>query len=245
VGAEQPRLYTELAGWWQLISPTRDYADEAGFLGELFRAEDTRTILELGSGGGNIAWFLKEYFALTLTDVSGAMLAESKRQNPELEHVEGDMRALRLGRTFDGVLIHDAIMYMTTEEDLLAALLTAYEHCENGGVLVVAPDWVAETFRPHTSHEGADAGERGVRYLEWIWDADPEDTRVNYELILALKEGDELRTVVDRQVVGVFPRATWLRLMEEAGFEARSVEEPSTGGERSEVFLGHKPRRLS
>jgi SAM-dependent methyltransferase len=245
VGAEQPKLYTELAGWWQLISPTGDYADEAAFLGKLFRAEDARTILELGSGGGNIAWFLKEYFALTLTDVSGAMLAESKNQNPELEHVEGDMRALRLGRTFDGVLIHDAIMYMTTEEDLRAALLTAYEHCKNGGVVVIAPDWVAETFRPHTSHEGADAGERGVRYLEWIWDADPEDTRVNYELILALKEGDELRTVVDRQIVGVFPRATWLRSMEDAGFEARSVEDPSTGGERSEVFLGHKPRRPS
>lgn len=32
------------------------------------------------------------------------MLAESKKQNPELEHIEGDMRTLRLGRTFDGVL---------------------------------------------------------------------------------------------------------------------------------------------
>jgi trans-aconitate methyltransferase len=241
MGAEQPRLYTELAGWWHLISPTEDYADEAAFFKRLFQAENAKTILELGSGGGNVAWFLKKDFTLTLTDISGEMLTESKKQNPELEHIEGDMRALRLGKTFDGVLIHDAIMYMTSEEDLRAALVTAYEHCKPGGAVVIVPDWVAETFRLHTTHEGEDAGERGVRYLEWIWDADPNDTEVNYEFILALKENDALRTVVDRQVVGVFPRATWLQLLRDVGFEARVIEDPSTDGERTEVFLGHKP----
>jgi SAM-dependent methyltransferase len=238
--AEQPKLYTELAGWWQLVSPTEDYADEAAFFGELFRAENSKTVLELGSGGGNVAWFLKKDFTLTLTDISGGMLAESKKQNPELEHIKGDMRTLRLGRTFDGVLIHDAIMYMTSEEDLRAALVTAHVHCKTSGVVVIAPDWVSETFSPYTTHEGVDVGERGVRYLEWIWDADPNDTKVNYEVILALKEDEELRTVVDRQIVGVFPHATWLRLLEDVGFKVEVVEDPSTGGERSEVFVGHK-----
>lgn len=241
MGEDRPKLYGELAGWWQLISPTEDYADEAAFFRGLFRAENVETILELGSGGGNVAWFLKRDFALTLTDISGGMLAESKKQNPELEHVEGDMRSLRLGKKFDGVLIHDAIMYMTAEEDLRSALVTAHEHCKPGGVVVIAPDWVAETFRPQTTHEGTDAGDRGVRYLEWTWDADPNDTMVNYEFILALKEGAELRAVVDRQFVGVFSRATWLRLLRDAGFEARISADPSSGGERGEVFLGRKP----
>jgi SAM-dependent methyltransferase len=239
--SEQPKLYTELSGWWQLVSPTEDYADEAAFFASLFLAENVGTVLELGCGGGNVAWFLKKDFALTLTDLSSAMLAESEKQNPELEHIEGDMRTLRLGRTFDGVLIHDAVMYMTSEQDLRAALLTAYEHCEPGGVAVIVPDFVAETFRPTTSHEGRDEGDRGVRYLEWTWDADPDDTKVNYEFILALKDGDELRAVVDRQIVGLFPRATWLRLMEDAGFEAEVVEDPSTEGERTEIFVGHRP----
>jgi hypothetical protein len=81
--------------------------------------------------------------------------------------------------------------------------------------------------------------------LEWVWDADPNDTEVNNEFILALKEGDELRTVVDRQIVGVFPRTTWLRLLIDAGFEPAVVEDPSTKGERTEVFVGRKPRRLA
>ncbi|CAN5740633.1 hypothetical protein BH18ACT11_BH18ACT11_20970 [soil metagenome] len=242
MSTEQPKLYTELAGWWQLISPTEDYADEAAFFEELLRAGNAGTVLELGSGGGNVAWFLKKDFALTLTDLSDAMLAESKKQNPELEHIEGDMRTLRLGRTFDGVLIHDAIMYMTSEQDLRAALLTAYEHCKPGGVAVIVPDFVAENFKPTTEHEGQDAGGRSVRYMEWTWDADPDDTEVNYEFILALKEGDELRTVVDRQIVGVFPRETWLRLLRDVGFEAEVVEDPSGEGEREEVFVAHKPQ---
>ena len=104
MSSEHPKLYVELADWWQLISPTEDYADEAAFFAGLFRAEDAETVLELGCGGGNVAWFLKGDFALTLTDISDAMLAESEKQNPELEHIEGDMRTLRLGRTFDGVL---------------------------------------------------------------------------------------------------------------------------------------------
>lgn len=240
MSAGQPKLYTDLAGWWQLVSPTEDYADEAAFLGGLFLAENARTVLELGSGGGNVAWFLKKHFTLTLTDISDKMLTQSMKQNPELEHIQGDMRTLRLGRTFDGVLIHDAIMYMTTEEDLRAALATAYEHCRPGGIAVIAPDWVAETFTPRTIHEGADEGERGLRYLEWTWDADPDDTEVNCEYILALKEGDELSTVVDRQIVGVFPRASWLRLLEDVGFEAGIVEDPSTEGARTEVFVGHR-----
>src|SRR5215208_5368341 len=80
--AEQPKLYTELAGWWQLVSPTEDYADEAAFFEELFQAENANTVLELGSGGGNVAWFLKKHFTLTLTDISGMMLAKSKSKTP-------------------------------------------------------------------------------------------------------------------------------------------------------------------
>jgi hypothetical protein len=30
-------------------------------------------------------------------------------------------------------------------------------------------------------------------------------------------------------------------LLKDVGFEAEIIEDPSTGGERSEVFIGHKP----
>ena len=48
------RFYSDLAGWWPLISPPEEYAEEAAFAASLLRMANppTRTVLELGSGGG-------------------------------------------------------------------------------------------------------------------------------------------------------------------------------------------------
>src|SRR5690606_6342176 len=100
---------------------------------------------------------LKRFFELTLTDFSPEMLAVSRQLNPECRHVVGDMRTLDLGRQFDLVLIHDAIMYMTDAASVGAALNTAYRHCRPGGAVVVLPDAVKETFAPKTSTGGHDA----------------------------------------------------------------------------------------
>ena len=177
--ADLPRLYNDLASWWPLLSPPEDYAEEAEFYRRLLvEASDPppRTLLELGSGGGNNASFLKAHFELTLVDRSPGMLAVSRALNPTCEHVEGDMRTVRLGRVFDAVFIHDAVCYMTSEEDLRAAMATVVIHCRPGGVALFAPDAVTETFRPSTDHGGVDGAGRALRYLEWTWDPDPSDT---------------------------------------------------------------------
>jgi hypothetical protein len=61
-------------------------------------------------------------------------LAVSRALNPECEHLDGDMRTVRLGRVFDSVLIQDAVTYMATESDLKRAMETAYVHCRPDGV---------------------------------------------------------------------------------------------------------------
>jgi len=104
-----------------------------------------RTLLELGSGGGNNASHLKARFAMTLVDSSPGMLEHSRRLNPGCEHVQGDMRHARLGREFDAVFVYDAVSYMTTETDLRAAIATAFVHCRPGGAALLVPDHVRET----------------------------------------------------------------------------------------------------
>jgi trans-aconitate methyltransferase len=241
------KLYGELASWWPLLSAPEDYAEEAAFFEGLLRAHaarPVRTLLELGSGGGNNASHLKAHFQLALVDPSPGMLAVSRRLNPECEHVEGDMRSVRLGRTFDGVFVHDAIVYMTTEDDLRAALATAWEHCAPGGAAVFAPDHVRENFRPSTEHGGHDGPERGLRYLAWTWDPDPTDGTyvADYAYLLRDRDGG-VRVEHDRHVEGLFSRATWLRLIAEAGFDPsvapfdHSELEPGT----YEVFVGRRP----
>ena len=135
------KLYRELAGWWPLLSPPEDYAEEATFYMQLFSQAGlppAPTLLELGSGGGSNAVHLKKhFFQVTLCDISPDMLAISRALNPDCEHVEGDMRTIRLGRKFDVVFVHDAIEYMTTPQDLRLAMETVYLHCKAGGLGVV------------------------------------------------------------------------------------------------------------
>jgi len=105
------KLYGELAEWWPLVSTRPTIVANAERYRQLLLAAagdaPPREVLELGAGGGNNASHLKRFFALTLVDISPAMLAVSRALNPECAHVVGDMRTLRLGRTFDGVFVHD------------------------------------------------------------------------------------------------------------------------------------------
>jgi SAM-dependent methyltransferase len=222
------RFYDELASWWPLFSPPEDYVEEASDLlariGPL-APRDGATLLELGCGGGSLASHLTSRFALTLTDRSAGMLAVSRAVNPESEHLLGDMRDLRLGRTFDVVLIHDAICYATDGAQVRATLDTAAVHCRPGrggapgGVVAVLPDFVRETFTPGTETGGRDAPDgRGFRYLEWRWDPDASDTTYVVDYAFAMRDADgRVRVEHDRHVEGLFPRAQWLAWFAEAG----------------------------
>ena len=114
---ETPALYDELAEWWPLLSAPEDYAEEAAEYERILVETadgDVTTVIELGSGGGNTASHLKRRFRMALVDRSSGMLSVSRALNPECEHVEGDMRTVRLDRTFDAVFVHDAVAYLTT-----------------------------------------------------------------------------------------------------------------------------------
>jgi SAM-dependent methyltransferase/uncharacterized protein YciI len=233
-------MYGALAGWFHLLTPPADYADEAAVILRLLReaAEGPlETLLELGSGGGNTASHLGAHLRLTLTDLSPAMLDVSRTINPGAEHLVGDMRTLRLGRTFDAVLIHDAVVYLTTAADLRAAMETAWAHLRPGGALVICPDHVAETFEPSTEHGGHDGDGRALRYLEWAYDPDPSDTAYTTDFAILTREGDHVEVRHDRHVEGLFPRQVWLELLAAVGFEARSV--PDEWGR--DLFVGRRP----
>jgi SAM-dependent methyltransferase len=232
-------MYDDLAQWWPLLSPPSEYVDEAADL--LARlpvhpGAPPPTLLELGSGGGSLAFHLKKHLRLTLTDVSAPMLSVSREINGECEHIQGDMRSLRLGRQFDVVLIHDAIMYATEEEDVRAALQTAAVHCRPGGTVVVLPDYVRETFTPGTDCDGHDAPDgRGLRYLEWRWDPEPADTTYLVDYAFLLRDEDGTVSVRhDRHREGLFGRAEWVQWFAEAGLPAVSALDSSG----REIFLG-------
>ncbi|MDO8836863.1 MAG: class I SAM-dependent methyltransferase [Vicinamibacterales bacterium] len=217
------RLYTDLAAIVRLLSPPAEYAEEAAFWRCVLRArlgEGRHHLLELGVGGGHNLSHLTAEFDATAVDLSAAMLEQCRGLNPGVELFVGDMRNVRLGRTFDAVLIHDAVSYMTTEADLRAAFETAGAHLRPGGVFITSPDFTTETFQSPSVHTATHGdGTVDVTYFEFAWDPDPADTTVEVLMTYVIREGRRARLEHDRHVIGLFPNATWLRLCGEAGFE--------------------------
>jgi SAM-dependent methyltransferase len=223
------KLYNELAEWWPIMATPAEYREEAAFFCHLLsesRKPPPRTVLDLGSGSGNVAFHLKAHFAMTLVDVSPQMLAVSRTMNPECDHLLGDIRTLRLGKTFDAVFVHDAVCHMTTESDLREVMETAFAHCRPGGIALFVPDELHETFIPSTDHGGHDREDRGVRYMQWTTDPDPSDTTILVDFAILLRDAHgDVQIVHERQTHGLFGRAVWLRLLRKVGFTASVVSD--------------------
>ncbi len=240
------RFYGDLAPWWPLISPHEEYAEEAAFAAGVLRSASipVRDVLELGSGGGHNAVHLKEWFAMTLVDLSEAMLDVSRQLNPECQHSQGDMRTVRLERSFDAVFVHDAVDYMTSEDDLRRVIDTAFVHCRPGGIAVFVPDFTSETFEAASDLGGNDAPDgRGVRFIEWRWDPDPHDSWAVTEYAFLLRDTDgAVRVVHESHRCGLFGRDVWLRLVAGAGFVASAVTEETTEDRiPRQFFIGRRP----
>jgi SAM-dependent methyltransferase len=255
------RIYGDLADWWPLISPPREYSAEAAYLAAVLdRALQSDLVpltasrpevLDLGSGGGHVAVHLKDRFALTLVDISDDMLAVSRQLVPQAPHRQGDMRTLRLGRTFDAVLVHDAIDYIIGTDDLRLAVETAAAHCRPGGIVLLVPDHVKETFEAYTGGGGGGVDETGrtARFSERTWDPDPDDELVqaDYEFVLRSADGDE-KVICESHRLSAFSRKTWQAELTRAGLrldqdwlagEAASL----TSRPPENLFLARKPNR--
>ena len=242
--SERNRMYDEFAHLWTLISPPEEYAREAAYWRDAIRdrlGPGRHHVLELGVGGGNNLSHLTADFDATAVDISEKMLANSRRLNPGVEHVVGDMRAVRLHRTFDAVLVHDAIGYMLTEDDLSATFETARTHLDPGGLFITAPDWLRETFRgPSMScHGPRGEGALDLAYIGYVHDPDPSDTTIESAFVYFIRENASLRVERDFHIGGLFPLETWLRLIEEAGFRAEHLPYPvHEDGHQGHLLVG-------
>ncbi|HQO14751.1 MAG TPA: class I SAM-dependent methyltransferase [Smithellaceae bacterium] len=237
----QGRLYKDLAYLFPLVTPREDYAEEAAqWLTILHEKLDPtkNKILELGVGAGHNLSYLTGEFAATAVDTSPEMLQLCKKINPGVELHQDDMRDIRLGRKFDAVLIHDAIVYMLSEDDLMRTFATAAAHLENGGIFIIGPDYYLDNFSGlRVEYCTRSEGALELTYVEYAYDPDPSDTIMEIIFSFFIREQGRLRIEHDRHITGLFRRASWVKLMKKAGFrvEPRII---TAGGVSHELLVG-------
>lgn len=225
---DQRRLYGDLAWTWPIISPPEDYVAEAEAFIKAVRDHariETKTLLDLGCGGGHNDFTLKKHFEITGVDVSEQMLALARKLNPEGTYLVGDMRTVRLGGEFDAVMCADSIDYMLTEDDLRSAFVTAFIHLKPGGVFFTYGEITRENFEQNKVRFSTRARDDvEVTFIENYFDPDDSDTTHEGVFIYLIRRAGQLQIEIDRHLFGFFPLETWHRLLTDAGFEVHSVD---------------------
>lgn len=208
------------------------------------RCSGVRTLLHLGCGGGHDDFTLKKHFRVTGVDVSAAMLELARRLNPEVDYHLGDMRTVRLEKTFDSVIIGDSISYMVTREDLLAAFRTAFVHLRPGDILLTLAEETSESFQQNKTLCSTHIhGDVEVTFVQNYYDPNRTDTTYEVTLLFLVRRQGQLAVEVDHHKLGLFGLDTWLELLREVGFGVEQTELRARGVEERiyPVLVGTKP----
>ncbi len=228
LGNDQRRMYGDLAWTWPIFSGRDHYIGEAEDFASQIRqhsAIEPRMLLHLGCGCGQLDWTLKKHFNVTGVDISPDMLALARGQNPEVTYHLGDMRTVRLDKTFDAVMVADSIDYMLTERELRAAFETAFVHLRPGGVFCTYAENTRERFVQNKTESSAHSkADVDIAFFENSYDPDPTDTIYEYTAVYLIRRDGKLQIETDRHLGGLFPLQTWEALLRQAGFKVALTE---------------------
>ncbi|MBN2227161.1 MAG: methyltransferase domain-containing protein [candidate division Zixibacteria bacterium] len=244
----QMRLYKDLAWTWPLIiSPPEEYIEEGeDFIDKIFQYAriPTQTVLNLGCGGGHIDWVLKREFTITGIDINEPILEQARKLNPDVTYQVGDMRTVRLDDRFDAVVLHDAIAYMQSREELRAALATAYEHLKPGGLMITyCEEWPGHFEQNRSKIRTVSLDDLDVTVLENYYDPDPSDCLYDLTFVYLFRRDGKLDIQTDRHVLGMFPPDVWREIIKDVGYELiedRFVHSEFPEGEYYPMFIGIK-----
>nr|MBN2277761.1 hypothetical protein [candidate division Zixibacteria bacterium] len=144
------------------------------------------------------------------------------------------------------VVIHDAVNYMLTPNDLIAALVTAYEHLRPGGLVITfAEEWKEHYIQNRVKGFTSEKDGTAITFIENCHDADPDDSVYESVFIYIIRREGKTEIEYDRHVFGIFPLAFWPEALRAAGFEVVETEDlvHTDFGENEDypMFAGIKP----
>ena len=208
----------------------KDYRREAEEVVARIRRHrpDALSILDVGCGTGmHLASLARMGFDVEGVELSAAMLAVAAERVGAPLH-QGDMRTFRLDRRFDAVVcLFSAIGYMTTLDDMAAALRTMGDHLVDGGVLVVEPWFTPDRWwEGTTDSESTTAGALAVARVSRSW---REGDQSLMEMRYALARPERTWSFTEIHRMGLFTTEQQLELYRAAGFEVEHEEPGFTG----------------
>jgi SAM-dependent methyltransferase len=155
-----------------------NYDEEYEFYNSLIQENNCNSILEIGSGTGNLAKRFQDnnhdYRGL---DYSSSMIAIAQERNKNSVFIQGDMRHFELDTPVDAIIITGrSTSYLTNNEDVIDTLESVFKNLKKNGILVF--DFIdANRFIPFIKENQTilhEATYEGINYIrESHWETTP------------------------------------------------------------------------
>lgn len=151
-----------------------DYDEEYLFYNNFINENNSKTILEIGSGTGNLAKRFKEHDQnYTGLDYSESMIAIARERNKDGTFIQGDMRDFNLDKQVDAIIITGrSTSYLTTNEDVNETFASLHNNITEQGIIVF--DFIdANRFIPYINenrnilHQAEHEGINYIRESNW------------------------------------------------------------------------------
>jgi SAM-dependent methyltransferase len=151
-----------------------DYDEEYEFYNTLIQEENCKSILEIGSGTGNLAKrFQENNQDYTGLDFSQSMIAIAQERNKNSLFIHGDMRKFDIKNPVDAIIITGrSTSYLINNDDINRTFESVYKNLNPNGVLIF--DFIdANRFIPFLKkneiilHEAFYEGINYIRESHW------------------------------------------------------------------------------
>lgn len=145
-----------------------DYNKEYTFYNNLLQKSNPKSILEIGSGTGNLAkHFIKNKQNYTGLDYSKSMISISKKRNPDCHFIHGDMRDFNLEEKVDAIIITSrSTSYLISNNDINDTFNCLHNNLNKDGVIIF--DFIdANRFIPYIKENNPiihSAQHKGILY---------------------------------------------------------------------------------
>ncbi len=228
-------VFNEYARYYDLLYRDKDYAGETDYVHNLIQRQSpgATTVLNLGCGSGRHDRCLVDRgYSVTGVDLSEEMLTAARDAaagNRALEYVQGDVRTVRLGKTFDVVIsLFHVMSYQVTNADLMEAFSTAHSHLAPGGVFIF-DCWYGPgvlTDRPAVRvKELEDEAVSVTRIARPEMHPNENVVAVNYRVFLRDKANDSVREINETHRMRYLFMPELKLLLSSSGFEPLLFEE--------------------
>jgi len=215
-------VYADYDGWKDIIE---EKIERYG--------EDSKFILDLGCGTGEVLIRLSPKYSMTGVDLSKEMVDIAKTKIDTASFYVQDMRELKLEKTHDVVIsLFDTVNHLISLEGLEKTFKSVYENLNDQGIYIF--DVVTRELMDNMFPGGNFIDDRGEMMIIWEHEYDDEEDIDYIDTTFFVKQKNGMfRKITEEYMKKIFSVEEIMNTAKKVGFQVVEVEENSKlAGER-------------